>query len=484
MTLPMSDLQALFPELALLGLLFVVLVVDLIWRPGRRLGWWTAIGLVVVLALSLTQALPGEGRTIWGGMLRHDGFGFVFRMLFLVGALVTTLLAMDVKDLGDKGAFYLLLLTSTLGMMLMAMANNIIMVFLAVETASIPLYVMAAFYPKDKASAEAGFKYMLFGALASAVLVYGLTLLYGLTGATDFAAVVEALQAATRPVWMTMAAVLLLVLAGFAFKVAAVPFHFWAPDVYTGAPTPIAAYLSTASKAAGFAVLLRFVLAALPVSALPWWGAFLAAMAAATMTVANFLALAQRNLKRLLAYSSIAHAGYILIGVVAASHLGVTAVVFYLVVYLLTNLVAFGVIVALESAGGTSEIRSLAGLYKRSPLLALFLMTAFLSLAGVPPFSGFVAKVWVFVAAVEAGLIWLAVVGVLNAIVGLYYYLVVLKWAYVYDAPEEEMARPVVVPKVQAVVLGVLSVLIVVMGLVFAPWFAWGEWAARALVGG
>ena len=202
------------------------------------------------------------------------------------------------------------------------------------------------------------------------------------------------------------------------------------------------------------------------------------------MTVANFLALAQRNLKRLLAYSSIAHAGYILIGVVAASHLGVTAVVFYLVVYLLTNLVAFGVIVALESAGGTSEIRSLAGLYKRSPLLALFLMTAFLSLAGVPPFSGFVAKVWVFVAAVEAGLIWLAVVGVLNAIVGLYYYLVVLKWAYVYDAPEEEMARPVVVPKVQAVVLGVLSVLIVVMGLVFAPWFAWGEWAARALVGG
>ncbi len=483
MSLPLSDLQALLPELALLVLMGLVMLLDLLWHPRRKLGVWTALGLVAVLALSLALAQPSGSQVVWGGILRHDGYSFVFRMLFLVGALVTALLAMDVPHLGDKGAFYLLLLTSTLGMMLMAMANNLIMVFLAVETASIPLYVMAGFYPKDRASAEAGFKYMLFGALASAVLVYGMTLLYGLAGATDFAGVVAGLQQATWPVWMTVA-VLLLVLAGFAFKVAAVPFHFWAPDVYTGAPTPIAAYLSTASKAAGFAVLVRFLLAALPGSTLPWWGAFLAAMAAATMTVGNFLALAQRNLKRLLAYSSIAHAGYILIGVVAASHLGVTAAVFYLVVYLLTNLVAFGVVVALESAGGTSEIRSLAGLYKRSPLLALFLMTAFLSLAGVPPFSGFVAKVWVFTAAVEAGLIWLAIVGVLNAIVGLYYYLIVLKVAYVYDAPEEEMHRPVRVPRVQAAALGVLSVLIVVMGLVFAPWFAWGEWAARTLMGG
>ncbi len=483
MTLPMSDLQALLPELALLVLMGVVLMVDLLWHPRRRLGLWTAAGLIVVLALSLTQAVPVESREVWGGILRHDGFGFVFRMLFLVGALVTTVLAMDVEDLGDKGAFYLLLLTSTLGMMLMAMANNLIMVFLAVETASIPLYVMAGFYPKDRTSAEAGFKYMLFGALASAVLVYGMTMLYGMAGATDFPGVIVGLSEAPWPMWMTVVA-LLLVLAGFAFKVAAVPFHFWAPDVYTGAPTPIAAYLSTASKAAGFAVLLRFVLAALPGATIPWWGAFLAAMAAATMTVGNFLALAQRNLKRLLAYSSIAHAGYILIGVVAASHLGITAAVFYLVVYLLTNLVAFGVVVALESAGGTSEIRALAGLYKRSPLLALFLMTAFLSLAGVPPFSGFVAKVWVFTAAVEAGLVWLAIVGVLNAIVGLYYYLIVLKVAYVYDAPEEEMSRSVVIPKAQAAALGVLSVLIVVMGLVFAPWFAWGEWAARTLLGG
>ncbi len=482
MNLPVEYLRALLPELALLALMGVIMAVDLIWRPRRGLGVWTVLGLLAVLGASLALAQPAGSQAVWGDMLRHDGYGFVFRMLFLVGALVTAALAMDVPELGDKGAFYLLLLTSTLGMMLMAMANNLIMVFLAVETASIPLYVMAGFYPKDKASAEAGFKYMLFGALASAVLVYGMTLLYGLAGATDFPAVVEGLRQAPWPMWMTVA-VVLLVLAGFAFKVAAVPFHFWAPDVYTGAPTPIAAYLSTASKAAGFAVLLRFVLLALPEASLPWWGAFLAAMAAATMTVGNFLALAQRNLKRLLAYSSIAHAGYVLISVVAASHLGITAAVFYLVVYLLTNLAAFGVIVVLEGNGGSAEIRSLAGLYRRSPLLALFLMTAFLSLAGVPPFSGFVAKVWVFTAAVEAGLVWLAIVGVLNAIVGLYYYLIVLKVAYVYE-PDDQAPATVRLPRLQALTLGVLSALIVFMGLVFAPWFAWGQWAAQTLLGG
>ena len=481
MNLATSELLALLPELALLVLLGLVLVVDILWRPKKGLGVLTALGLVAVLGLSLALAMPQTPTAVWGGTLRHDGFGFVFRMLFLVAALITALLALDVPDLGDRGAFYLLLLTSTLGMMLMAMANNLIMVFLAVETASIPLYVMAAFFPKDKASAEAGYKYMLFGALASAVLAYGLTLLYGLTAATEFADVVQGLQAGAFPVWVTVAA-LLLVLAGFAFKVAAVPFHFWAPDVYTGAPTPIAGFLSTASKAAGFAVLLRFVLAALPQTTLPWWGAFLAAMAAATMTLGNLLALAQRNIKRLLAYSSIAHAGYILIGVVAASQLGITAVVFYLVVYLLTNLTAFGAVVALEKAGGSAEIRSLAGLYRRSPWLALFLLTALLSLAGVPPFSGFVAKIWIFAAAVKQGLVWLAIVGVLNAIVGLYYYLIVLKVVYEYEPKHEDAAQPIVLPGVYTVTLAVLSALVVIMGVIFAPWFAWGQWAAQSLL--
>lgn len=481
MTLPLPYLHALLPELALLGLMAVVLLIDLLWRPKRGLGWVTALGLLGVLAVSLAFAVPQEQpQSIWGNMLRHDGFGFVFRMLFLVAAFITALLAFHVPDLGDRGSFYLLLLTSTLGMMLMAGATNLLMAFLAVETASIPLYVMAAFFPREQTSAEAGYKYMLFGALASAVLVYGMTLLYGLTGTTDFAGVVQGLQG-DLPLWLAVVA-LLLVLAGFAFKLAAVPFHFWAPDVYTGAPTPIAGFLSTASKAAGFAILLRFILMALPDTTLPWWGAFLAALAAATMTVGNFLALAQRNIKRLLAYSSIAHAGYILIGVVAASQLGVAATVFYLVVYLLTNLAAFGSVVALEKAGGSSEIRSLAGLYKRSPFLSLYFLTALLSLAGVPPFSGFVAKIWVFAAAVKAGLIWLAVVGVLNSIVGLYYYLIVLKVVYQYDAPEEEMARPVRFPALYTAVLGVLSVLIVVMGVIFAPWFAWGQWAAQALL--
>jgi len=474
-------LLALLPELLVLALMGVVLVADLAgWVQGRKLGWLTVVGLAVVLAVSLSVAMPNAaGAAVWGNTLRHDALSFVFRMLFLLAAGLTIFFSMDLPGLGDRGAFYLLLLASVLGMMLMAMANDLIMLFLAMETATIPLYVLAGFFTGRRDSVEAGFKYLLFGALASGVMLYGLSLLYGFSGgAVEFEAVARGLSETAAPRWAVLAA-LMVVLAGFAFKVAAVPFHFWAPDVYQGAPTPIAAFLSTASKAAGFALLVRVALVAFPGGTMPWWGAALAAMAAATMTLGNLLALTQTDLKRLLAYSSIGHAGYILMGVVAATKLGLTAVVFYLLVYLLTNLAAFGVVTVLERNTGSPAVAHLAGLYKRSPWLTLATLAAFLSLAGVPPFAGFVAKVWVFMAAVEAKLEWLAVVAVLNSIVGIYYYLVVLKVAYEYDPPAD--AQPLQVSRPVVWALAALAVFVVVAGVAFGPWFGWGQWAAMAL---
>jgi NADH-quinone oxidoreductase subunit N len=271
---------------------------------------------------------------------------------------------------------------------------------------------------------------------------------------------------------------LLLILVGFSFKVSAVPIHFWAPDVYEGAPTPVAGFLSTASKAAGFAVLIRFFMAAFP-SMSADWGLLIAIISVATMTVGNFLAIAQSNIKRMLAYSSIAHAGYILVGVATVSELGMVSVVYYLIAYLLTNLAAFGVVVTFWRTSKSDEIKNYAGLSRRAPGLALAMMVAFLSLAGMPPFGGFIAKVLVFAAAVEADMVWLAVIGVLNSIIGLYYYLIVLKHVYLYQPEEGAPSVPVTIPT--RIALIVLSAGILLIGIAFAPWFDWANTAASML---
>lgn len=460
---------AILPELLLVALGTIVLLLDLFLRreKGEVLGWVTASGLALIIVISLAFARPGQPVTVWGGMVRFDWLGFVFKMLFLFGAAITALFAMGYERLNERGEFYILMLISTLGMNLMASATDLVMLYLAIETTSIPLYVLAGFVIRDDKSTEAGFKYLLFGALTSTIMLYGFSLLYGFTGTTHLYNLRVGLQAGTDSI-VPQVAVLLLILVGFGFKISAVPFHFWAPDVYEGAPTPIAGFLSTASKAAGFAVLLRVLYIALPGLAVEW-GSVAAALSVATMTLGNLLALAQRNIKRMLAYSSIAHAGYALIGVTAIGDLGVVSVVFYLLAYLITNLAAFGVVAAFGRISGSDEIAAYAGLSRRKPWLALAMLVAFLSLAGMPPLGGFISKVLVFAAAVNANLIWLAVVGILNSIVGLYYYLVVLKVVYLYRSEDED--KPLPVPRSYALGLAVLSVGIILVGTVFAPWF-------------
>jgi NADH-quinone oxidoreductase subunit N len=358
-------------------------------------------------------------------------------------------------------------------MNLMASANDLIMLYLAIETTSIPLYILAGFLRLDEKSTEAGFKYLLFGAATSTVMLYGFSLLFGLAGGTSFAALQQYIASAAAgqdsPVFLVGSVSLILV--GFGFKISAVPFHFWAPDVYEGSPTPVAGFLSTASKAAGFIVLLKVLWFLFP-SLSEVWTSVIAALSVVTMFLGNLLALAQKNIKRLLAYSSIAHAGYILIGVVTVGTLGASSVLFYVGAYLLTNLAAFGVVVIFSKAVGSDEISAYAGLSRRSPGLALALLVAFLSLAGMPPLAGFVAKVFVFAAAVQANWIWLAAVGVINSIIGLYYYLTFLKVVYLYplENPEDER-RPLTIPRSFKLALIILIGGILMVGTLFGPFF-------------
>jgi NADH-quinone oxidoreductase subunit N len=466
-------LLAIMPEISLIILATVILIFDAVWKPQQRrtLGWITAVGLLLILLLSVFIARPGaEPKLVFGGMLSYDWFSFAMKMIFLFGAAITALFALDLENVGDKGEFYLLILVSTLGMNLMVSASDLIMLYLAIETTSIPQYILAGFLNNDNKSTESGFKYLLFGAMASTIMLYGFSLLYGFSGTTSIRDVAVAIHSEGFPMLSVLGS-LVLILVGFGFKISVVPFHFWAPDVYEGAPTPVAGFLSTASKAAGFAVLVRFLLAVFTPVAVPYWTIGLAVVSVLTMTLGNTLALAQSNIKRLLAYSSIAHAGYILIGVVALSQLGAASVVFYLIVYLITNLAAFGIVATFWKVVGSDDIAAYAGLSRRAPWIALAMLVAFLSLAGMPPFGGFVAKVFVFAAAVEADYIWLAMIGVLNSIIGLYYYLTVLKVVYLYRSENDD--RPIPISRPYGIALVVLTISIILLGTLFGPWFNW-----------
>ncbi|MCB9136398.1 MAG: NADH-quinone oxidoreductase subunit N [Anaerolineales bacterium] len=481
-TIDSSMILAILPEILLAVLAGIVLVLDIVWKEKERkrnLGWLTAGGAALILLVTWFATNPGENAVlIWGGMIRDDMLAFVFKSLAVFAVGVTALLAMDVDHLGNRGEFYILLLSSAIGMCLMGSSADLIMLLLAIETTSIPLYVLAGFFKNDDKSTESGFKYLVFGAMTTAIMLYGFSLLYGFTKTTNLYALAGGF-ASGEVSGIPVIVALLMILVGFGFKISAVPFHFWAPDVYEGAPTPVAGFLSTASKAAGFAVLVRVLLAAFP-NISDQWGAILAALSVATMTLGNSVALTQTNIKRMLAYSSVAHAGYILIGVVAANELGLSSVVFYLVAYLLTNLAAFGVVSVVGRVIGSDEISAYAGLSRRSLGASMAMLVAFLSLAGVPPLAGFVAKIWVFAAAVKANLIWLAFVGVINAIIGVYYYLIVLKVVYLYRSDDDDKPLPISRPSMIALV--VLCVGIVLIGTLFAPWWGYASTASAALL--
>jgi NADH-quinone oxidoreductase subunit N len=482
----LTHLPAIVPEVAMTVLALLVLLIDLRWKGEQRRG----IGIVAGLGLLTIAITPfiwpptDPDALYWGGMVRYDVLAQIFKITVILAGALCCLIAVDTTELGRKGEYYLIIVVSTLGASLMSAAADLIMVFVALETLSIPLYMLASFSRKDKRSSEAGVKYFLFGSFASAIMLYGFSLLFGLTGQTNLYAIgaflgSESFTANAAPVLIT----LVFIVVGFGFKISAAPFHFWTPDVYEGSPIPVTAFVSVASKAASMALLMRFFTAVFPadltigtVEVQSFWINLAAWGAVASMTVGNVIALVQKNFKRMLAYSSIAQAGYALIGVAAiqaGTAQSVASVAFYLFMYIFTNLLAFGVVARFSEIAGGDDIKDLAGLSRRSPMLALAITIGLLSLAGIPPAAGFIGKFFLFNAAVDANLTWLAIVGVLNAIVGLYYYLVVVKVIYVDRGAHDE--HTISIPAATGWTLAIASVVVLLLGTVGAQ--AVYDWA-------
>jgi NADH-quinone oxidoreductase subunit N len=476
-----ASLLPFWPENALILGILAVIVLDLATRGARprliaAVSVLTLVGVVV-----LTAATAGRQRGLFGGLIARDPFGDFFKYLFAAASAIVGVIALKSKDTvdttrrdSDAGEFYALVLGITLGMNLMAAATDLLMAYLGLELVSLLSYVLAGFRRRDRRSSEAALKYAIYGAVASGAMIYGMSLLYGLAGSTSLAAVRVAVAAgATKPVLIVA---ICLLMTGFGYKIAAVPFHMWCPDVYEGAPTPVTAFLSVGPKAAGFALLIRFFFGVAPdLSAQgfadgSFFPAILGVMAILTMTVGNFVAIAQTNLKRLLAYSSIAHAGYLLMGLTTGTPAGVSAIMFYLVAYLVMNLGAFFVVIAIAEAGHGETIEDYRGLGYRTPFAAIVMGVFLFSLTGLPPMAGFIGKFYLFAAVLEKGgpfYVVLAVVGVINSAISLYYYARVLRAMYL-EQPAEG-ARRVEVAPLHGYAVGALAVVTVVLGVYWTP---------------
>lgn len=479
LSLPSGDLLAILPEIGLLLLIGISLLIEALYKKENKdvLGWVVSSGVFVILLGKLIFLNPGpEQHSAWGGMIQVDAASYFFQLIILIGAIITILFSMNQKKFVVSGDYLALLLASVIGMSFMAMASDLIMLYLAIEMTSIPLYVLSGFIKNDKASVESGLKYLFFGAMTSAIMLYGFSLLYGFSGETNIYSIAGKILDGSITIGIQIL-ILLLVVSGFGFKVSAVPFHFWAPDVYQGAPTPISGFLSTASKSAGFIVLIRFMLAIFPQNS-PNWLELMMIVSIITMLAGNLIALLQKDLKRLLAYSSISHAGYILIGVASGNQLGIKAAMYYLLVYLFTNLAAFGVAHIIETKNGSSQISELSGLIKKSPILAFSFLIAMLSLAGIPPFGGFVSKIFIFAAAMQADKVILVLVGIVNSFIGLYYYLVVIKTAFT----AKESKDTIFLSSSWKLALFVCVIGILVLGVVYSPWMDWLNFASNNLV--
>ncbi|MBM3861371.1 MAG: NADH-quinone oxidoreductase subunit N [Verrucomicrobia bacterium] len=446
--------RALGSETALVLVALAVLTLDFIIGRKREVAKRRElVGAVALFGLALS-AVPLVGQVgmtnvlLPGETLVVNPLVIIFKFVLIVLTAVTVLISID-HDIGTHvGEYFAMLLFGAIGMLLLVGTEEFLTIFVALELTSISLYVLTAFHKNSLRSQEAALKYFLFGAIATAFLLFGLSYIYGLTGATNLRDIGAALaKKGTDPL---LGVGLLCVLVGLGFKVAMVPFHLWAPDAYEGAPTPVTAFIATGSKVASFFVLVKVLMVAFAGAVgSAYWGAFesgwamvLGLTATASMVLGNCAAIVQRNVKRLLAYSSIAHAGYILVGLVAASSTGATAVLFYVIVYAITNLGAFGVVAALASRAGGDDLEHFNGMAKRAPFLSLLMLVFVLSLAGIPPLGGFFGKFYLFAAAVECdaemfGLLWLVALGIVMSAVSLYYYLVLMKHMYVLPAKDE-----------------------------------------------
>lgn len=438
--LPAINLYAVMPQIFLVSAATVVLIVGLFERFRKAIPYLGLL-LLAVCAIAVINQL-GQGAVSFSdtsSMMVSDDFGLVATLVFIAGAMLTVLISISYAEVRsiDRGEYYALLIYAVSGMSMMAASTDLFTFFLGLEVLSISLYVLIGFEHRDAGSNEGALKYFLLGAFASGFILYGMALLYGASGSTEYDAIARTLAGERSDATdLLLLGGLGLLLVGIGFKISMVPFHAWTPDVYQGAPTPVAAFLSTGSKAAAFVVLIRLLGSVFPGLQMEWVP-LVSVLAVLTIAVGNILALVQSNLKRLLAYSSIAHAGYMLLPFMSNSQDAGASIVFYLIVYTAMNLGAFGVLAVLSTRGFTcSTLDDLAGLGSRHPLLAAIMAVVMFSLAGIPPTAGFMAKFYLFSAVVAGGYIELAVIGLLFSGVSLYYYLRVVVWMYMRPAAE------------------------------------------------
>lgn len=462
-TIPAVNITPILPEIFLSVLAMALLLIN-VFVPSKQksyLGYISFIGVVV------TAVLVGAG---WGtqiesfsGTVVQDNFASFFKMIFLVSAGLAILISDQymVREECNHGELYPLILFAVVGMMLMAASTDLMTIFLGLEVMSVSLYVLAGFNRANLKSNESGLKYFLLGAFSTGFLLYGMALTYGATGTTNIAKITAQVAQMALPSANIMLLVgMLLMFTGFAFKIAAVPFHMWAPDVYEGAPTPMTAFMSTGPKAAAFAASLRLLTVAFPALQADW-SQLLWILAVLTMTVGNITALRQDNLKRILAYSSIAHAGYVLVGFTAGNATGNTGILFYMLSYAFMNIGAFAIIVLVGKKGEPNgNVMDFAGFGFKHPVLAVVMSIFLFSLAGMPPTAGFIGKFYLFSGAIQEGYIWLAIIGVLNSAASVYYYLRVMVYMYMKEPTEEFDWMQVSAPIALALLISVAGSLI------------------------
>ncbi|NOZ75973.1 MAG: NADH-quinone oxidoreductase subunit N [FCB group bacterium] len=490
----MNNLQSLplfLPEWGLLATILIVILVDIIQfhRNDRIAGRWLLWGLLITFGLILFQ---GQIRitSLFLNSLALDPFGTFFKILLLVSTFLVVVVARLSRELSEvrMGEFYMLISIMLLGMFLMVSAIDIIMVYLSIEVVSLSSFVLSGYLKNSKRSNESALKYVIYGAFSSGLMLFGLSYLYGLTGSTKYYQIAAQLQHLDPAGYGALILAMILILAGFGYKISAVPFHFWTPDVYEGAPTTITAYLSVAPKAAGFAILIRFFhdVFMLPQDAgMQWkalaglpWPQLLAVLSVVTMTLGNLVALKQTSIKRMLAYSSIAHAGYMLMAIPVLSRDGIFGIMIYLVMYLLMNLGAFFVVIFVENRLNSEQFEDYYGLGWKIPYLGVVMSLFMISLTGLPPTAGFIGKFYVFAAVIKAGpaWYWLAFFGILNSVISLYYYLRVVRMMYLKGERAEVLESP---GRCFNVILTALAVPTLVLGIYWAPV---AEWVRQSLL--
>ncbi len=441
----MTDLSYFIPEMMLTGILLLVILFDLFQKADTSIrSGYLALGGMVLVTIALLGQDVSAPNGIFSNMLAIDSFSRYLKVLVSVGTILVMWMSFNSNELKNRrvGEYYVLLLILVLGMYFLVSATHLLSIYISLEMVSIMSYLLSGYLKEQMRSNEASIKYVVFGAFSSGILLYGFSLLYGLTGSADISEIQAALSAGgISPALLLL--VLIMILVGFGYKIAAVPFHFWTPDVYEGAPAPITAFLSVAPKAAGFAIIIRFFNVAFSSAGNPnmeaWsalenmnWQAVVGVLSILSMTVGNVIAIQQSNIKRMLAYSSIAHAGYMLLGVVVADQTGIAAILYYATIYMLMNLGAFFVAIHIKNAFDTEEIEDYKGLGYRAPVLGVIMAIFMFSLTGLPPTGGFVAKFYIFRALIENGdtYFWLALIGLINGVISLYYYMRVVKAMY------------------------------------------------------